>query len=141
MVKFEFLGDWPADVLQIAKPVILEYLHLLPGWCLSLHIRFEDSNESQSAAVSVSYGGRHTVMYIRPGWLQESLEDRHKAILHEIAHIHVQPIKCVFTDLCNKGIEDKAFQDFVWEQFKDALEGSVEDLAWAFYKLRDGSHE
>ena len=135
MTKVEYVGDWPADVRLTVEGAVGRWLYLIPGWCRSIHIRFEnDGGENQAAAVSVDYEGRHAVMYIRPGWFQESPADREKAIIHEIAHLHVQPIRSVFVDVINKGIEDQGFKDFAWERFKEAWEGSVEDLAWALYE-------
>ena len=135
MAKVEYTGSWQDDVRTIVEIALTPYLHLLPGWCLSLYVRFESGEANDSAGVRVSYEYRHAVLYVRPGWLEESPEDRAKALIHEIVHLHTQPMRLVFHDLCSKMIDDQGAKDFAWERFKEAWEGSVEDLAWAFYTI------
>ncbi len=140
MAEVLYTGNWQPDVKAIVEVALTPHLHLIPGWCRSLYIRFESgNNDNDSAGVRMSYEYRHAVMYIRPSWLEELSVDREKAIIHEIIHLHIQPMRLVFHDLCSKGIENQAFKDFAWERFKEAWEGAIEDLTWAFTTTKEGN--
>ena len=141
MTDVIYTGAWPDDVRAIVEPALTPFLHLVPGWCRSLYVRFQAGEANDSAGISMDYEYRHAVLFVRPGWLEEMPEDRDKALIHEIAHLHVQPMRTVFVDLCDKGIQDQAFRDFAWERFKEAWEGAVEDLAWALHAARSGAPE
>lgn len=136
MAEVVYTGDWQGDVKTIVEIALEPHLHLVPGWCRSLYVRFEsDGTANDSAGVHVNYEYRHAVMYIRPAWLEEMPVDREKAIIHEIVHLHVQPMKTVFHDLASKMVADRGAEAFAIERFREALEGSVEDLAWAFHAI------
>ena len=101
-----------------------------------MDVRFESADDEAAASVKVDNANRWAVITIRPQWLEEDPEDRERIILHEIIHIHVHPMRSVFHD----SIEslDRPLKDFAWERFKEAWEGSVEDLAWAFHSMAGG---
>ena len=138
MTEIVYRGGWPDDVKDIVDELLTPYARLLPGWCRILYVRFEANDSDSVATVKVCYDNRWASIRISPDWLEELPADRQRVILHEIAHIHVQPMRTVFVDLCEKGFEDQGFKDFAWERFKEAWEGSVEDLAWAFHSMASG---
>ena len=131
MSEIVYRGDWPADVKKSVGFCLKPYVHLLPGWCRVLYLRFESNPEQSTATIRMCYENRWATMRISPDWLEELPEDRTRVLLHEIAHIHIQPMRTVFVDAI-AGM-DEQFRDFAWERFKEAWEGATEDLAWAFY--------
>ena len=139
MSEVVYRGDWPKDVRATVETVLTPLFRLIPGWCRALYVRFEASSEDRDhcATITMSYDARFATMRIAPDWLEESDDDRLRALIHEIVHLHVQPMRTVFVDLCSNMIEDQGVKDFAWERFKEAWEGSTEDLAWALHALME----
>ncbi|KKN88104.1 hypothetical protein LCGC14_0251760 [marine sediment metagenome] len=132
MVEVTYMGDWPDDVKATISLEFDPMVFLLPSWCRSLFIYFENEpTERQAAAVSTNYEGRHINMFVRPNWFMETADDRERVLLHEITHTHTQPIRNVFSDAIAG--QDEQFRDFAWARFKETWEGAVEDLAWTLY--------
>ncbi len=133
MTEVEYVGNWPDDVKITVALAFDKYICLIPGWCRSLYVRFEnEGTEHQAAAVAMSYESRHVNVYIRPNWFMEEPDERERVLLHEIAHIHIQPTRTVFVGLI-EDLDDR-FKKFAWERYKEAWEGAVEDLAWALHE-------
>ena len=131
MTEIVYRGDWPVDVKKTVGACLKPYVNLLPGWCRILYLRFESNNDDSTATIRVCYDNRWASVRISPDWLEELPDDRSRVLLHEIAHIHIQPMRTIFVD-ATAGM-DEQFRDFAWERFKEAWEGAVEDLAWAFH--------
>ena len=136
MADIVFRGNWPNDVRTIVEPHLSLYAPLVPGWCRILYVRFEAGDGETSATIVTSIEGRWATMRVQAAWMDEIPDDRARAIMHEIAHLYVEPMRTVFTDLVNKGIEGDRFKGFAWERWKEAWEGTVEDLAWALTTTR-----
>ena len=131
MTEIVYRGDWPSDVKKTVESVLKPYVRLIPSWCRILYLRFEANDSDSTATIKMSYDNRWASMRISPDWLEELPDDRSRVLMHEIVHIHVQPMRTVFVDAI--GGLDEHFKDFAWERFKEAWEGAVEDLAWAFH--------
>lgn len=135
MAEVIYRGEWPEDIQTTVEFVLTPLLGLVPGWCRILYVRFESSTEDHAAEISVHLEGRFATIRVTPDWLEELPDDRLRALIHEIVHIHVQPMRTVFHDLALKMVDDQGAKDFAWERFKEAWEGSTEDLAWAFHSI------
>ncbi len=130
MTEIMFRGDWPDDVRGIVNPVLQDWIHLIPGWVRILYVRFESDGGKTTASIHMSYENRWATLKVRPDWLEDTPKERARDLVHEIAHLHTQPMNVVFMDVI-QGL-DKQFKDFAYERWKEAWEGTVEDLAWAF---------
>ncbi len=130
MTELHYRGEWPSDILVIVESVLRPWVHLAPGWCRTVDVRFESSDNDAGASVRVNFKNRWAVIMVHPQWLEEDPEDRERMLVHEIAHIHLDPMRTAFHD----SIEslDEALKDFAWTRFKEAWEGATEDLTWAF---------
>ena len=130
MTEVHYSGDWPTDIKAIVESVLRPWVHLVPGWCRTIDVRFESEDGEDCASVRVNFEARWAVISIHPQWLEEDPEDRERILVHEIVHIHIHPMRSAFHD----SIEslDKPLKDFAWTRFKEAWEGATEDLAWGF---------
>ncbi len=138
MAEVVYRGEWPVDIKVTVESALKSIVRLVPGWCRILYVRFEGSTEAHSAEISIHVAGRFATMRITPDWLEELPDDRIRALIHEIVHIHVQPMRTVFHDLASNMIDDQGAKDFAWERFKEAWEGSTEDLTWSFHSVLKG---
>ncbi len=134
MTEIVYRGEWPDDVKRTVEFFLEPYVDLIPGWCRILYVRFESIDADSMVSIRVCYENRWATMRVSPDWLEELPDDRSRALIHEIVHIHVQPMRTVFVDV-TAGM-DEQLKEFAWERFREAWEGATEDLTWAFFSTQ-----
>lgn len=130
MTEIIYRGDWPDDVRTAVAIELSHSIQLIPSWCRILYIRFEATDPSSSATIQVNFDARWATIRVQPGWMEETPEDRRRALIHEVVHLHMHQMRTIFHDL-TEGV-DATLKAFAWERYKEAWEGATEDLAWAF---------
>ena len=122
--------DIPPEIVKMVKPLVTKHLHLIPGWCNTLAIRFGEADEARIVAhVRADFQYRQARMTICPNIVNESAADRERTIVHEFYHIPFAPIY----DWTRKLIEaffDDEMQKKLMSELADLEEGLVQDLTF-----------
>jgi len=136
--KFKFLGEWPAESRAAVEPSLAGLEWLVPGWCETVWIAWasvpRDNLEAEaSATTSIEYPYRWAKIVVRPGFLDESVERRRSALIHELLHVFIGPLAEYAEQMADRLMKDDApkFHETVREELRVRHESAVQDLAYA----------
>lgn len=127
-------GYCPQEIRAALRPVLSDYLWLVPSWCQTLYVRWDDRPEEADTTASASAQPeyRQAQLTICPGWLGAVHASRRTALVHELLHLPLAPMVIEHSDLATRLLDDApAFRGYSQEQWRRAFEGSVQDLAAA----------
>ncbi|MBW6457419.1 MAG: hypothetical protein K0A98_16175 [Trueperaceae bacterium] len=131
-------GYCPTEVRAALRPILVDYLWLVPPWCQSLYVRWEgkpedpDSNASSSAQPEY----RQAQLSVHPGWLAEIHATRVHNVIHELVHVPVAPMVVEHEDLAERLLDDAPrFRGYAQEQWRRSFECAVQDIATAIGQL------
>jgi hypothetical protein len=93
MDRFQFKGEFPAEVRPVVEAIILRYDYLLPSWCHHVVVFWKaDERDGDIAWCSSKYEYKFASITICPLWLDGDAEERERAIEHELNHIPTMPL-------------------------------------------------
>ena len=125
-------GYCPVEVRGALRPILLDYLWLVPSWCQNIYVRWDaapaDSDSSLSTSAQPEY--RQAQFNVLPGWLGHIEGSRRTMVIHELLHLPLAPMVHEHGDLAERLTEDgSVFAGYAQEQWRRVFEGSVQDLA------------
>lgn len=130
--------DWdvrvPAELRPALEAALTPLLWLVPAWCYSLEVRWDDGEEEHDgryvvASMETNAMYRCAILTVFPGWLVQPEAERRTILTHELLHIVLQPMadaKCAIMGTM-KG-QPKALRAELAARWGMALEGAVCDL-------------
>src|SRR5690606_33069749 len=80
----------PEAVRQIIRPLLVQYLWLLPTWCHLLRVGYqtdEEGLEGAQAVTSASVEYRHARIVFCGEWLTSNPTERRLTVIHELLHV------------------------------------------------------
>lgn len=123
----------PPEVRRAAEPTFVRFQWLLPTWCHVLTVGYENSQDlSAVATCDAEPEYRQARITINQAWLEQSASDRRAAIVHELSHLVLAPLAKFAESMVEKLFNEPA-RSIMDEQFRVAMESTVEDFAAAVY--------
>lgn len=130
--------QFPEEALQAVQQVLqpaLENFGFFPGWLKDLTIAYSErpQSEDMTAHVEVSYNYRHATIFLTGHWLEEDTEGRVDIVLHELAHVFLQPLFSAWQKIAVQLNETAGAHtaNLANSMMSGAAEGVVCDLAGA----------
>lgn len=132
MTKVEFDEDVPQEIKKAALPIVERWAWLIPQWCLWLRVgNTTILPENGGYAMNTTREEyRFARIMLTPAWLEENDRDREFGIVHEILHIPIAPMHELMGTAMEKS-DNEPYKALVEEQWRKAMEGAVQDLAYA----------
>ena len=134
--KVEWYHNVPAEVRQAVGPILKAWFPILPTWCQEFRVSYSPDDEN-TLSIKVNHRNRWAVLIMTGRWLQEIPIERERALIHELVHVNMEPVAIasvrIIEDLTEKGTPLRELAD---STYTEGLEGTVEDLARAFYRLQ-----
>lgn len=125
-------GYCPQEVRGALRPALIDYLWLLPPWCRSLYVAWDDSPEDGTTALRTSAQPeyRQAQIHVCPGWLGAVPHSRRMQVAHELLHVPLAPMVDGHNDLVDRLLDDApSYRGYAKEQWRLMFEGAVQDLA------------
>ena len=125
-------GYCPPEVREALRPILVDYLWLLPPWCRSLYVAWDDKYADRDAAMysAAQPEYRQAQLRVCPLWLAAIPQVRRQNVAHELLHIPLVPVVQGHDDLLTRLLDDApGYQGYAKEQWRLAFEGTVQDLA------------
>lgn len=132
-------GACPPEVRTAVRPLLLEYLWLVPEWVQVLGIYFAQTDEfAEGASCDANPAYQWAALTIRPRWLESNQDERRQDVVHEILHIpvsnmvieHTETVKLLFAD----GDAPK-FRTKLEDVWRREFERSVQSLTFSIMKI------
>lgn len=129
-IEFRFLNDVPAEVREPMATLLREHEWILPGWVEHVVIDFlHQDRDRVSLSVTVKEEYRTVDLDISPNWLLQPQHVRSDDVVHEFAHVILDPLMKVTNALINASLEKgSALEVWAQEQLRLAVERSACDL-------------
>lgn len=131
-------GYCPQEIRGALRPILADYLWLVPSWCQTLYVRWDDSPEDRAASASSSAQPeyRQAQLTICPGWIGGVHAVRVSELVHELLHLPLAPMVVEHHDLAKRLLDDAPqFRGYTEEQWRRVFEGAVQDMAAAIGAL------
>lgn len=125
-------GDWPDELKPVVEQLVKECSWLLPRWARWVHVYYQTSHDSVSAAeasVTLEEAYRTVYIYIHAPLFDVDERDRRAAILHEITHALLAPISELSRRIIKHWVTDEQMQKHLLAQHLDAVEATTQDVA------------
>lgn len=127
--------DFPPDVRAIVEPALTPWLPLLPTWLQDFRVRYRGSNEN-TCQVEISHRNRWAILVIPGNWLEEHPAAREQALIHELAHVVLEPLWSVTRRFVDDTTEEGTpLRELAVSVLTDGLECSVDDLARSLQRM------
>lgn len=138
MVDIRFVDGFPEEMQGTVRELIEKWCPYFCNQVNRIMIRMEEINEAE-AAINVNAPYRIANLYLAPGWMNFDADMRERIIVHELAHILVEPMYSVM-DFMNEKLlsQGSASQEITKEWFRRSIEGATEDVARAVFKAHTG---
>ena len=100
-VRVTWAPDMPPEVRAAAEPLLAPHLSRLPGWCADLIVRWGDASKNV-AEMAPEQEYRRAVLIIGAAFLTDDPAERARTIAHEFAHVTLEPLYRVASDLVER---------------------------------------
>lgn len=117
------------------EPHLEAALAVAPRWLQSLTIRYDPSVDGL-LDVGSQPEYRFAVIRVGNAWFSEDETERNKAFVHEMVHVHLQPLHGVLEDLADAVNVDSNLRRWMAEQWRRAEEGAICDLTDVLTRTR-----
>jgi hypothetical protein len=134
-------GYMPTEVREAFRPMLVQYLWLLPPWCRKLYVSYKQAHDSGDTDADASCGAmveyRTASISIHAGWLDRNPASRRDAVVHEVLHVPTMPMVQEQEDVIKRLVGDEAekFRGHLQEQWRQRFEGTVQDLTFSILML------
>lgn len=135
-------GFMPAETRNAFRPILTQYLWLLPSWMRLLHVGYrhahENGDEQSLASCSVQPEYRQGAILVYAPWMSSNARERRQTVIHEMLHVPLGPMVKEQEEALDRLVpEDEApkFRDTLKEQWRQRFEGSVQDLTFSISML------
>ena len=119
-------ADWD-HMLDDVQKVLTHYVSLLGLQEWTIDIADAPPDENRMASIEITYGRRLALLSLAPDWREWKTESLCHTIIHELLHIHLDPIERPIINL--EGHLSIALQAFAFQTQRDAIEHVVDYLA------------
>lgn len=131
MSEIVFDATVPPELRSALQPLLDEFKYLVPTWCHTVNIsNSTEAKEEELACAQVLPEYRQAFICFSPLWIEAREDLRRDAVLHEILHISIEPMRQVLIDLLDSTYDDDR-AGAAHEQWRKAFEGTVCDLSRA----------
>jgi hypothetical protein len=143
MTEFEFGTNMPAEVLALAERHFKPIAWLIPKWCRRVTVVWSSQPEDEaSLTCEVRFEYRWARICIYPEWLDVPEKIQRDNAIHEVIHIHVNPM----FDYANNTLamllkDDETFSVHAQAALERLCEGAVQDLADTLQEKLYGNEE
>lgn len=127
---------WDKNIEPANQSEIERHLHpflwLVPGWVDDLHLFTYGTDDSTSiASTTVKEQYRWVDLTLHPRWFTESNHCKQNSIIHELIHIHTNPLYDFSRNAIKRyaGDSDEGQRQIVFDEMEAYLERSTCDLA------------
>lgn len=130
-MKFRFDPTIPAAVRPEIDKFLLPLEWLVPAWCHSLWITWdEEGRNGDSMASGIDYEYRHGTIKFYPSWLGQTEQGKREDVIHEILHCFASVLTNWMGAVIKRLVpEDEKFRDTLLEELRQRDEGFVQDFA------------
>lgn len=138
-------GYLPNEVREALRPLLHQYLWLVPGWCRLLQVRYQqghEGGEAVQAQMSVSEEYRWAELVLFAGWIDSCPTERRSTIIHELLHIPTGPAATIHLNTVDRLFEDgdaPKFRETLKEEWRRAYEASVQDLTFSILLIPESA--
>jgi hypothetical protein len=127
MTTIFWLIDVPEEVQAAAAPFVDKWTTLIPTWCHTLKIGWNDEHKDCSMTAEADVEYRMATITFNPAWL--SARDREGDVVHELIHLQLWPMTHFTDDLIARVTNEVPWlAEFMKEQWRQRFEGVVEDI-------------
>jgi hypothetical protein len=143
-----YWGFMPAEVRASVRPLLVEYLWMLPTWTQRLYVRYSDVHNDGAdgggvvrAMVKAVPEYRYAELTVYAAWLHDSPVDRRRTIVHEMAHtphalLGLEAERSIDTLL--PADDAPKFREYAQENVRKAVEAATEDWTHAILRVLPG---
>lgn len=124
-----------ANKAEIEK-YLTQFQWIIPAWVQALNVNIESTeNESLIASCQVQERYREAALTIRPLFFTESEAVKTDTIIHELFHIHTNPLYDFAKNAIRKFSEDEneKAMEIVFDEMDCYLERATQDLTKVIY--------
>ena len=126
-VRVSVDDEVPAEVSALVVPIVEKLADLIPSWCEELRIRWT-ADLDHIAQIRLQERYRWAVITLSGMWLDLTSEQRIHTIVHEMIHMHIEPLSAKARELVSDELPDKLIVE--------ATEAVVCDLADLISRLK-----
>jgi hypothetical protein len=126
---------WASNVQAENKQVVEHYLEsvkwIIPSWVQTLRLAVESSDNAELLATcTVHEKYREAAMTVRPLWFTVSEKDKITTLIHELLHIHLNPLYDFSRNAIKRYSKDEHEEqrEIIFDEMDCYLERSTEDL-------------
>lgn len=125
----------PPEHRRALEGYLYPWLPLVPGWVETFRVQWEHSDRGHPLQVQLNYRNRWAIVLVGPAFLGQTPEDRECAVLHELAHVLLEPFAIALGRLVEHTVPE-AMQPLAEQLARDGEEAVVEDMAHALLRAR-----
>lgn len=128
--------NMPPEIKNALRPIVDEWLYLVPTWCHFLKFSYNAQGEFTMATSSEPLY-RRAFIVMGTGWLELGPNGRVHSLVHEILHISWEPVTETLESVLAECVKDEAARNIIDREWRHRYEAAVEDLANALAGPRD----
>jgi hypothetical protein len=132
-------GFMPPEVRTSVRPMLLQYLWLVPGWCRAIIVDWHQPENRAAQAWSHSRPEYlEGEISFCPNWLGSGETDRRLAVIHEVLHLQLATMQKEHDALIGRMFSDAEapkFKSTCEEDWRRASEASVQNLAYSILQI------
>ena len=127
-VRIHYTKEVPDEVRAIFSPLLTRWGFLVPTWCHSIDIHWDDQDDSGALRVGTHYEYREADIYVLANFLTTP-ENREQQVVHELMHLSLAPLTKVAESLRDALVKKAPdVEEWANEQFRQGEEATVCDL-------------
>ena len=133
--RFVYEPSVPKEVRETISKYLAPYEWMIPRWCERVNVEWEAEDGESALSIMVSFEYRFADMTVYPAWLECDEDVRHDTCIHELIHLHVNPLFnyadrtiTLLTD------EDDLLRGHAHEELRRYCEGVTQDLARTIFE-------
>lgn len=133
MSRFVYHNTLPSEVKAALAPHLEALTFLVPGWCECVNVLWSEKAEDEcSMQTRVYFDYRFAEVFVTPLWLSCREDIRASSVLHELLHLHLNPLFDYVSGTLDAALEGQdRFRAHAKEGLRAYSEGAIEDLAIA----------
>lgn len=118
------------------ETMISLFVWFFPSWIEHLHISLDNnSNGSADASMGITYEYRSAKLSIKANWLVLDKLERQQTIIHEIAHLHVDPLYSQALRILKKLSLESNIMEMIEQELENTMESVVEDISNSIVRM------
>lgn len=131
-------GNVPKEVADALRPIVEFWQLLLPTWVQEARVVWIGAGDNGNILqAKINYKNRWAFIRVGTTFLMEPEDEREDAVLHELAHVIIEPLMVAVEVVVDSLMDDKnsPLHRLSRRTIQDAEEAAVEDMARCIRRL------